>query len=108
MKRIPSSAVFAVALCGGLLASIAPVPAAVDLSVGIRHVSDEGTLQDCGSKARASLDAFLQNASEPTPGSGDWSAYSKNGPDGTPTAAGTGAMLASSPPQKATAKRAMR
>jgi hypothetical protein len=87
MKRSYRVVLFAVAFCGGLLASIAPVPAAIDLSVGIRHVSDDGTLQDCSSKARSSLNAFLQNASEPVPGSGDWSAYSSNGPDGTPAAA---------------------
>jgi len=87
MKRSYRVVLSAVAFCGGLLASIAPVKAAVDLSVGIRHVSDDGTLQDCSSKARASLNAFLQNASESVPGSGDWSAYSRNGPDGTPAAA---------------------
>jgi hypothetical protein len=87
MKRRHRFALFTAVLCGGLLASSAPVPAAVDLSVGIRHLSDDGTLQDCSGKAKAALDSFLQNAAESTPGSGDWSAYSSNGPDGTPTAA---------------------
>lgn len=79
----------AVTLGVAFLASSAPAPAAVDLSVGIRHLSDTGSLGDCSSKARASLDAFLQNASEPSAGSGEWLAYSANGPEGTPIAAAT-------------------
>jgi hypothetical protein len=64
-------------------------PAAVDMSVGIRHVSPDGSLTDCGSKAKASLDAFLRGAAESSPGSGEWLAYSSNGVAGTPTGAAT-------------------
>jgi hypothetical protein len=61
-------------------------PAAIDFSVGIRYVSESGTLPDCSAKAKQSLGAFLQDASESNPGSGDWSAHSQNGVNGTPTA----------------------
>lgn len=66
-----------------------PARAAVDFSVGIRHVSDSGSLADCSAKAREALGAFLQPATESRPGSGDWLAVSKNGVAGTPTAAAT-------------------
>lgn len=65
----------------------APAHAAVDLSVGIRHVSDTGSLSDCSAKARESLGAFLAPATESHPG--EWLAVSKNGIAGTPTAAAT-------------------
>ncbi len=61
-------------------------PAAVDFSVGIRYVSDTGSLSECSAKAKQSLDAFLLGTSESSPGSGDWSAHSANGVNGTPTA----------------------
>jgi hypothetical protein len=83
MRR--QAALFLVFLLGGLICLRTGAPAAVDLSVGIRHVSPDGTLQDCGAKARESLDAFLSGATEATPGSGDWIAHSANGVAGTPT-----------------------
>jgi hypothetical protein len=75
----------AIALVAALIWCRADAPAAVDLSVGIRHVSPDGSLSDCDGKARSSLDAFLQNASESSAGSGEWLAYSSNGVAGTPT-----------------------
>jgi hypothetical protein len=60
--------------------------ASVDMSAGIRYVSPDGALTDCGAKAKASLDAFLQDAAESSPGSGDWLAHSQNGVAGFPTA----------------------
>jgi hypothetical protein len=77
---------FALALLAGLIWSKAGAPAAVDMSVGIRYVSQDGAVSDCSSKARASLNAFLQEAAETSAGSGDWLAHSRNGPAGTPTA----------------------
>ena len=61
-------------------------PAAVDFSVGIRYVSDTGSVSECSAKANQALAAFLQDPSESSPGSGDWSAHSQNGVNGTPTA----------------------
>ncbi len=61
-------------------------PASVDISVGVRHVSPDGSLADCGAKAKSSLDAFLQGAAESSPGGGDWMAQAQNGLAGTPTA----------------------
>jgi hypothetical protein len=89
MKRVRRGILAAAAFCAGLLASSAAAPAAVDMSVGIRYRADTGTLQDCSAKARSSLDAFLQNATESPAGSGEWLAYSANGPEGTPTGAAT-------------------
>jgi hypothetical protein len=81
----PASIVFVV-LLAAILWCTPRAPASVDFSVGIRYVSDTGSLSDCGAKAKESLDAFLQNATESPPGSGDWIAHSQNGPAGTPTA----------------------
>ncbi len=66
-----------------------PAPAAVDMSVGIRHVSPDGSAEECGAKAKAALSAFLQGASEPTPGSGEWIATAQNPQAGAVTAAAT-------------------
>jgi hypothetical protein len=83
------AALFATAFLAGVVICRTGAPAAVDLSVGIRYVSDTGSLSDCSSKARTSLDAFLQGATESTPGNGDWIAHSQNGPAGTPTSIAT-------------------
>jgi len=81
-------------LAAGLFLSaiwcVASAPAAVQLSVGIRYVSETGSLDECSSKARASLSAFLQGAAESSPGSGEWAAHgADNGLAGAPTAAAT-------------------
>jgi hypothetical protein len=82
-------ALIAVALLGLLVSSKISAPAAVDMSVGIRHVSPDGTLADCSAKAKDALNAYLQNAAESSAGSGEWLAFSSNGIAGTPTAAAT-------------------
>jgi hypothetical protein len=87
IARARRAAVVSGALLIGLGLSTPRAPAAVDFSVGIRRVSDTGSLSDCSSKAKEALDAFLLNATESSPGSGDWSAQSANGMAGTPTAA---------------------
>ncbi|HXO18047.1 MAG TPA: hypothetical protein VN909_07740 [Candidatus Dormibacteraeota bacterium] len=79
----------AVALAAGLVWCSADAPAAVDLSVGIRYVSPQGSISDCGAKAKSSLDAFLRGAAESSPGSGEWLAFTSNGVAGTPTGAAT-------------------
>ena len=82
-------ALLVAALFAGLAWSGAKAPAAVDMSVGVRYLSQTGSLADCGAKAKDSLDAFLQGAAENPPGSGEWSALSRNGPAGTPISAAT-------------------
>jgi hypothetical protein len=83
--RLRRGSIVVTAAVTALLCLPARTPAAVDMSVGIRHVSDTGTLSDCSAKAQAALDAFLQGTTEATPGSGDWIAHSQNGVNGTPT-----------------------
>lgn len=80
------AAFFAVASIAASIWCSSGAPASVDISAGIRHVSPDGTLADCSDKAKSSLNAFLQDAAESTPGSGDWLAHSQNGVAGTPTA----------------------
>jgi hypothetical protein len=80
---LAAAALCAVVLCG------APAPAAVDFSVGIRYVSPDGSAQDCGDKAKTALSAFLQNAAETSPGSGDWTANVQNPQAGAVTASAT-------------------
>lgn len=79
----------AIALLAALVWCGGGAPAAVDMSVGIRHVSPDGSLADCSAKAKESLDAFLQGAAESNPGSGDWVGHSQNGIAGSPTAVAT-------------------
>ncbi|MBV8375325.1 MAG: hypothetical protein JO302_07415 [Candidatus Eremiobacteraeota bacterium] len=82
------AALTALALVAAAVWCGSPAPAAIDITSGIRYVSPDGSLADCGSKAKSSLESFLQGASEQGSGSGDWIAYSQNGPSGTPTASG--------------------
>jgi hypothetical protein len=65
VKRFRFAALF-IALAA--LVTIEQAPAAVDFSTGIRHVVDSGTDDDCGTKAKESLGAYLGNVNEPSPG----------------------------------------
>lgn len=47
-------------------------PASVDMSAGIRHVSEVGSASECSAKAKAALSAFLSGVTETPPGSGEW------------------------------------
>jgi len=87
--RATRTRIFSAALIGGLLLCTTAAPAEVDLSTGIRYVIDSGTIPDCGVKAKAALNAFLQGASESGPG--EWLATGPIGATGptTTTAAGT-------------------
>lgn len=85
-RRVRRAAIAAAAALTAIVWCSSRAPAAVDFSVGIRYVSDTGSLSECSTKAKESLDAFLQDASESSSGSGDWSAHSQNGVNGTPTA----------------------
>lgn len=70
-----------IAACAALtflaLAIAIPARAGVDLNTGIRYVYNLGTVADCSAKAKTALEAYLQNANEKTPGSGEWLAYGK-------------------------------
>jgi hypothetical protein len=85
-RAVRRAALTAIALITGVVWCSAGAPASVDIAAGIRYVSPDGALADCSAKAQTSLNGFLQGASESTSGSGDWIAYSQNGPAGTPTA----------------------
>jgi hypothetical protein len=78
----------AVAIFLGLLSHTAAI-ASVDLSAGIRYVSDTGSLSDCSAKARAALETYLPGASESSPGSGEWFASGQNLLTGAPSSAAT-------------------
>ncbi|MBV8198497.1 MAG: hypothetical protein JO263_10205 [Candidatus Eremiobacteraeota bacterium] len=70
-----------------LLCARSFAPAAVELSTGIRHVSDTGSLDDCSAKAKSALNAYLANATESA--SGEWLATGQNPQAQTTTAAAT-------------------
>ncbi len=76
-------AIATVALC--LLFAKVSAPAAVEMSIGIRHVSDTGGLEDCSAKAKSALGAYLQNVTESA--SGEWLAVGQNPMAQTTTAA---------------------
>lgn len=88
-RALRSAGVLAAASFCSAMLCVVPAPAAVDLSVGIRHVSPEGSAQECSDKAKTALSAFLQNAAESSPGSGEWMATGQNPRAGAVTAAAT-------------------
>lgn len=68
----------ALALSIGALCAGGNATASVAISTGIRHVSPDGSLAECSAKAKTSLEAFLQNVAETSPGSGDWTGTRQN------------------------------
>lgn len=87
MAMIARTRLFALALAGAMASLVASAYGAVDMTTGIRYVVPSGTLADCSAKAKASLDAFLDDATESTTGSGSWTATGPAG--GGSTAAAT-------------------
>lgn len=77
----------ALALAVLMVASTASASASVSMATGIRYVNPNGSPQECSSKAKTALDAFLQGAAESPQGSGDWLAFGPIGSHGPPTAA---------------------
>lgn len=67
----------------------AAAPARVELSAGIRYVSQTGTLDDCSAKAKAAIEAYLPGATESSPGSGEWISIGQNLAIGAPSVAAT-------------------
>lgn len=90
MKRasLRRAAIVAAALCAAVSFGV-PAPAAIEISVGIRHVSPDGSAQECSTKAKAALSSFLQGATESSTGSGEWIATAQNQQAGAVTAAAT-------------------
>jgi hypothetical protein len=82
-KHASAGLAFAVIVAG----CIATANAGVDMSVGIRYVIPSGTLEQCSAKAKSALNAYLQNATEKSAGSGEWQAYGPPNKSGQTTAA---------------------
>jgi hypothetical protein len=80
---------FALFLAAASLLTVAQAPAAVDLSLGIRHAVDTGTIDDCNAKAQESLATYLQAPTQTSPG--EWLATGPLVQVGNPdiTASGT-------------------
>ncbi len=90
MKRasLRRAAMAGASLCVAVAFGV-PAPAAIEMSVGIRHVSPDGSAQECSTKAKAALSSFLQGATESSPGSGEWIATAQNPQARAVTAAAT-------------------
>lgn len=86
MEVTPRKPFFAIGLIIAVLSCAAGAPAAVEMSTGIRYVIPSGSTADCGTKAKAALDAYLTGAAESSPGSGDWLATGPIGASSVPTA----------------------
>ncbi|MBV8491271.1 MAG: hypothetical protein JO199_12145, partial [Candidatus Eremiobacteraeota bacterium] len=88
MVTLARRASFAVlVLLANTLLCSAAAPAAVEMSTGIRYVIPTGPVSECSSKAAAALNAYMQTATEATPGSGEWLAFGPQGGVGSPTSA---------------------
>jgi hypothetical protein len=62
----------------GFLCVSTTAPASVDMSAGIRHVSETGSLGECSAKAKSALSAFLSGVTESPQGSGEWIGQAQN------------------------------
>lgn len=84
-----SRIVAGIALAALVCAIAVPASAGVVMSTGIRYVfeGNGASLDQCRTKAQTALQAYLQNATEKTPGSGEWLAYAKPNAQGQNTAA---------------------
>ncbi|MFY9720711.1 MAG: hypothetical protein WAK16_13815 [Candidatus Cybelea sp.] len=82
--RLLLAAFFAVTLSSGAAAL-----ASVELSAGIRYVSDTGTGDQCSAKAKAAIEAYLPGATESSAGSGEWFAVGQNAVTGAASVAAT-------------------
>ncbi len=83
-----SRIVAGIALAALVVTVAAPASAGVEMSTGIRYVfeGNGASLDQCRTKAQTALQAYLQNATEKTPGSGEWQAYAKPNAQGQNTA----------------------
>ncbi|MDQ2865429.1 MAG: hypothetical protein M3R51_04330 [Candidatus Eremiobacteraeota bacterium] len=87
IKSYRSRAVFAVVLIAATFSCFAVTPAAIEMSTGIRYVVPDASADQCSTKAKAALSAYLQNPTESNSGSGDWLAFGPIGVQGPSTAA---------------------
>jgi hypothetical protein len=89
MPKLLRSLSLLVALSVSVFWANGTAPAAVEMSAGIRHVNDTGSLADCSAKAKAALTAYLRGETESAQGSGEWIAMAQNPRAGAATAAAT-------------------
>ncbi len=82
--RLLVAGLVTIAISGGAAAL-----ASVDMSAGIRYVSDTGTADECSAKAKAALEVYLPGATESSPGSGEWFSMGQNVVTGAPSVAAT-------------------
>ncbi len=92
MAQVKRRGIFAVLLLLGMITSSAIAPAAVDLSTGIRYVIPTGTLDECGTKAQAALNKYLQNPKESAAGSHEYVATGPIGGTGQSAGAAAGTV----------------
>ncbi len=59
---------------------------AIEMTTGIRYVIPNGSLSECSAKAKTALNAYLTNAAESSPGSGEWIASGSSGINGATSA----------------------
>ncbi len=78
---------FGLALASCVVLCSAAAPASIDMTTGIRYVVPNGSLADCSAKAKMALESYLQNATESSAGSGEWTATGPLGVTSAPTAA---------------------
>ncbi|MGC1381878.1 MAG: hypothetical protein WA814_12750 [Candidatus Baltobacteraceae bacterium] len=79
LARRRRSWLFTGVLIGSVLLTSVATPAAIQMSTGLRYVSPDGSASDCSAKATSALKAFLQDAAESSPGSGEWVAFGPAG-----------------------------
>jgi hypothetical protein len=77
---------FVACLIAALALSAGGARAGIVMSTGIRYVAGSAPVSQCSTKAQTALDAFLGNATESPPGSGDWIATGPVGGIGPVTA----------------------
>jgi hypothetical protein len=87
MAMIARTRLFSLALAGAMTSLAASAQGAIDMTTGIRYVVTSGSLADCSAKAKSSLSAFLDNATETSAGSGSWIATGPLGGGSTAAAA---------------------
>lgn len=81
--------IFAAGLALSVLLCSTAVPAAIDMSTGLRYVIPNGSADDCSNKAKTALTAYLQNVNESAAGSREWMATGPIGAHGATTSAAT-------------------
>lgn len=74
----------AAALVVDIAVSMAPAPAAIDMSMGESRVVNNASITDCNTRAQAALSKVLQSPSQAGSGTGEWMALTPVTPPATP------------------------